>query len=213
MFFVVCDGLKGLPEVVGNVWPQTIVQTCIIHLIRNTFRLASTRDWDALKRDVKPIYTAVNAAAARAAFDELAETWGQRYPAIVRLWDNAWDEFIPFLDYDVEIRRVLCSTNAIESLQRPLPAGDQGPRSLPVRAGRAEVPLPRDPIPGPHRARPGTMDDALEASPQRVLDHLRRPLPGRRDLLTNNAGNTVSETVPEHRAVRECPTVCVSGVI
>jgi putative transposase len=116
VFFLVCDGLKGLPEVVGNVWPQTIVQTCIIHLIRNTFRLASRRDWDALRRAIKPIYTAVNAAAAREAFDQLAETWGQRYPAIIRLWDNAWTEFIPFLDYDVEIRRVLCSTNAIESL-------------------------------------------------------------------------------------------------
>jgi putative transposase len=116
VFFLVCDGLKGLPEVVGNVWPLTIVQTCIIHLIRNTFRLASKRDWDALKRDVKPIYTAVNAAAARAALDELAERWGQRYGAIIRLWENAWEQFIPFLDYDVEIRTVLCSTNAIESL-------------------------------------------------------------------------------------------------
>jgi transposase-like protein len=116
VFFLVCDGLKGLPEVVVNVWPRTIVQTCIIHLIRNTFRLASKRDWDALKRDVKPIYTAVNADAARAAFDVLAENWGQRYGAIIRLWDNAWAEFIPFLDYDIEIRRILCSTNAIESL-------------------------------------------------------------------------------------------------
>jgi putative transposase len=87
-----------------------------IHLIRNTFRLASKRDWDALRKVVKPIYTAVNATAAREAFDHLVETWGQRYPAIVRLWDNAWEEFIPFLDYDVEIRQVLCSTNAIESL-------------------------------------------------------------------------------------------------
>jgi putative transposase len=116
VFFVVCDGLKGLPEVVANVWPQTIVQTCIIHLIRNTFRLASKRDWPALQRAVQPIYTAVNADAARTAFEQLAEVWGQRYPAVVRLWDNAWDEFIPFLDYDLEIRRVLCSTNAIESL-------------------------------------------------------------------------------------------------
>jgi transposase-like protein len=116
VFFLVCDGLKGLPEVVGNVWPLAIVQTCIIHLIRNTFRLASKRDWDALKRDVKPIYTAVNASAARAAFDDLAERWGSKYGAIIRLWDNAWSEFIPFLDYDVEIRRVICSTNAIESL-------------------------------------------------------------------------------------------------
>jgi transposase-like protein len=115
-FFVVCDGLKGLPEVVSNVWPQAIVQTCVIHLIRNTFRLTSRRYWDELKRDLKPIYTAVNATAARAAFDELAEKWGPRYPAMVRLWDNAWAEFIPFLDYDVEIRKVICSTNAIESL-------------------------------------------------------------------------------------------------
>lgn len=115
-FFLVCDGLKGLPEVVGNVWPLTTVQTCIIHLIRNTFRLASKRDWDALKRDVKPIYTAPNANAARAALEELDEKWGKRYAAITRLWQNAWEEFIPFLDYDVEIRRVICSTNAIESL-------------------------------------------------------------------------------------------------
>jgi putative transposase len=115
-FFLVCDGLKGLPEVVSNVWPQAIVQTCIIHLIRNTFRLTSRKYWDEIKRDLKPIYTAVNATAARAAFDELAQKWGKRYPAVVRLWDNAWAEFIPFLDYDVEIRTVICSTNAIESL-------------------------------------------------------------------------------------------------
>jgi putative transposase len=116
VFFVVCDGLKGLPEVVSNVWPQTIVQTCIIHLIRNTFRLTSRKYWDEIKRDIKPIYTAINATAARAAFDDLTEKWGARYPAVIRLWDNAWAEFIPFLDYDLEIRRVICSTNAIESL-------------------------------------------------------------------------------------------------
>jgi putative transposase len=116
VFFLVCDGLKGLPEVVANVWPRTTVQTCIIHLIRNTFRLASKRDWDAIKRAIKPIYTAVNADAARAALEELDAGWGQQYGAIIRLWRNAWDEFIPFLDYDIEIRTVLCSTNAIESL-------------------------------------------------------------------------------------------------
>lgn len=115
-FFVVCDGLKGLPDVVGNVWPQAIVQTCVIHLLRGTFHLASKKDWDALKRDLRPIYTAPNPTAARAAFEDLAERWGAKYPAIVRLWDNAWTEFIPFLDYDREIRTVLFSTNAIESL-------------------------------------------------------------------------------------------------
>jgi putative transposase len=116
VFFVVCDGLKGLPDVVGNVWPAAIVQTCIIHLLRNTFRLTSRKYWDELKRDVRPIYTAVNATAARAAFDDLADKWGQRYPAVIRMWASAWEEFIPFLDYDIEIRRVICSTNAIESL-------------------------------------------------------------------------------------------------
>ena len=116
VFFLVCDGLKGLPDAVGNVWPLTTVQTCVIHLLRNTFRLASKRDWDELKRDVQPIYTAPTPAAARVALDELTEKWGARYPAMIRLWENAWAEFIPFLDYDVEIRKVICSTNAIESL-------------------------------------------------------------------------------------------------
>jgi putative transposase len=116
VFFVVCDGLKGLPDVVGNVWPLAIVQTCIIHLIRNTFRLTSRRDSDAIKRDIRPIYTAPTADAASAALDELEQKWGDKYAAMTRLWRNAWNEFIPFLDYDTEIGTVICSTNAIESL-------------------------------------------------------------------------------------------------
>jgi putative transposase len=116
VFFVVCDGLKGLPDTIEAVWPHAIVQTCIINLIRNTFRLTSRADADAIKRDIKPIYTAVNADAALAALDDLEEKWGTKYRAMIRLWRNAWNEFIPFLDYDIEIRRVICSTNAIESL-------------------------------------------------------------------------------------------------
>ena len=116
VFFLVCDGLKGLPEVIGSVWPLAIVQTCIIHLIRNTFRLTSRKDVDAIRRDIRPIYTAPNADAAAAALDDLEEKWGDKYGAMIRLWRNAWNEFIPFLDYDTEIRKVICSTNAIESL-------------------------------------------------------------------------------------------------
>jgi putative transposase len=116
VFFLVCDGLKGLPEVVANVWPQTIVQTCIVHLIRNTFRLVGRQDWDAVKRDIKPIYTAPNPDAALIALGELEEKWSKKYAAMIRLWRNAWNEFTPFLDYDIEIRRMICSTNAIESL-------------------------------------------------------------------------------------------------
>lgn len=116
VFFLICDGLKGLPEVVGDVWPQTIVQACVIHLLRNSFRYLPRQHWDALKRDLRPIYTAPTAAAAESALDALNEKWGGRYPAMIRMWRSCWAEFIPFLDYDTEIRRVLCSTNAIESL-------------------------------------------------------------------------------------------------
>jgi len=115
-FFVVCDGLKGLPEVVANVWPQSVVQTCVVHLIRNTFRLVGRQDWDAVKRDVKLIYAAPGPDAALVAMDELEQKWQRKYGAMIRLWRNAWEEFVPFLDYDVEIRKVICSTNAIESL-------------------------------------------------------------------------------------------------
>ncbi|UQS26391.1 IS256 family transposase [Amycolatopsis thermalba] len=116
VFFLVCDGLKGLPEVVEQVWPAAIVQTCIIHLIRNSFRLTSRKYTDALKRDLKAMYEAPNATAAEVALQELDDKWSAQYPALVRLWRNAWTEFVPFLDYDVEIRKMICSTNAIESL-------------------------------------------------------------------------------------------------
>ena len=119
IFFLVCDGLKGLPDSVNAVFPLATVQTCIIHLIRNTFRYASRKYWDQISHDLRPIYTAPTAADARYRFEEFAEKWGTPYPAIKKLWENAWEEFIPFLDYDVEIRKVLCSTNAIWVLYLP----------------------------------------------------------------------------------------------
>jgi putative transposase len=112
----VCDGLKGLPDAINTVWELTTVQACIIHLIRNTFRFASRKYWDQIAHDLRPVYTAATEADARARFEEFAEKWGKPYPAIKQLWENAWSEFIPFLDYDVEIRKIICSTNAIESL-------------------------------------------------------------------------------------------------
>ena len=113
---VVCDGLKGLPESIEATWPLAVVQTCVLHLIRNTFRLASRRDWDKMAKDLRPVYTAINEADAQARLDEFHDKWGDQYPAIRTLWSNAWAEFVPFLDYSPEIRRVIYSTNAIESL-------------------------------------------------------------------------------------------------
>jgi putative transposase len=113
---LVCDGLTGLPDAVANVWPQTLVQTCIVHLLRNSFRYAARQDWEKIARALKPVYTAPTESAAMERWLEFAEVWGGKYPAIVRLWENAWAEFTPFLQFDPEIRKVVCSTNAIESV-------------------------------------------------------------------------------------------------
>lgn len=113
---LVCDGLTGLPDAVAAVWPQTIVQTCVVHLLRNSFRYASRKDWPALAKDLKPIYTAPSEAAALERLAELAGRWEAKYPAIIKLWENAWAEFVPFLAFDAEIRTVIYTTNAIESI-------------------------------------------------------------------------------------------------
>jgi putative transposase len=116
VLIVVCDGLRGLPEAIADIWPAAIVQTCVLHLIRNTFRYASRAVWEELARDLRPVYTAATEQAATLAFDEFAHKWGEVYPAITKLWQNAWPEFVPFLSYSAEIRRVIYSTNAIESM-------------------------------------------------------------------------------------------------
>src|SRR2546430_16210728 len=110
---VVCDGLKGLPDAIEATWPLAVVQTCIIHLLRNSFRYAGRQHWDGIAKALRPVYTAPTEAAAKQRFPEFVEAWGARYPAIIRLWDNAWAEFVPFLTFDTEIRKVVCSTNAI----------------------------------------------------------------------------------------------------
>ena len=84
-----------------------------------------------IARDIRPVYTAPTEAAAKERFVEFTATWGQQYPAIIQLWENAWSEFVPFLDYDVEIRRVICPRTP-SNRQCPLPAGDPGPRALSI---------------------------------------------------------------------------------
>ncbi|ALN14686.1 IS256 family transposase [Acidipropionibacterium acidipropionici] len=116
ILMLVCDGLKGLPDSVAAVWPETIVQTCVVHLMRNSFKYASRADWDAISRGLKPVYQAATVAEAEDRFLDFQEAWGTKYPAIVRLWENAWAEFTSFLRFDREIRRIVCTTNAIESV-------------------------------------------------------------------------------------------------
>lgn len=116
VLIAVCDGLKGLPDAITTTWEQTVVQQCVVHLLRNSFRYAGRQHRDGIVKALKPVYTAPSEAAAKDRFGEFAAEWGGRYPAIVKLWESAWAEFVPFLEYDVEIRRVICTTNVIESI-------------------------------------------------------------------------------------------------
>src|ERR1700728_4238637 len=116
VLMVVCDGLKGFPDAIAQVWPQTVTQTCVVHLLRNSFRYASRRDWAAIAKDLKPVYTAATEAERLDRFAEFAGSWEARYPAIIKLWESAWPEFTPFLAFDRDIRTMITATNAIESL-------------------------------------------------------------------------------------------------
>lgn len=113
---VCCDGLKGLPESIRGTWPEATVQTCVVHMVRNSLRYASKKHWSAITRQMRSIYEAPTVEAAQANFDEFAEAWRDLYPAMIGSWENAWDEFVPFLDFPPELRRVVYTTNAIESL-------------------------------------------------------------------------------------------------
>jgi putative transposase len=114
---VCCD---GLPEAIGVVWPQATVQLCVVHLIRASLRYASRKYWAPLAKDLRAIYTAADEAAAAAALEAFAASWGERYPAIVKLWRAHWQEFVPFLAFPPEVRRVIYTTNLIESMNARL---------------------------------------------------------------------------------------------
>jgi transposase-like protein len=113
---VCCDGLKGLPDAIRATWPQATVQTCVVHMVRNSLRFASKKDWPALTRAMREIYTADTVKAAEVLFAEFAKAWREKYPALIASWENAWNEFVPFLAFPKELRRIVYTTNAIESL-------------------------------------------------------------------------------------------------
>ena len=114
------DGLKGFPEAIEAVFPETVVQTCIVHLIRASLKYVPRRDYDQVVKDLKPIYTAVNADAAHDALEAFDEKWGAKLPVITQAWRSNWEYVIPFLAYEPEVRRVIYTTNAIEALNRQL---------------------------------------------------------------------------------------------
>jgi putative transposase len=114
------DGLKGFPEAIEAIFPKTVVQTCIVHLIRHSLKYVPRREREQVARDLKPIYHAIDADTAAQELERFDEKWGQRFPVITQAWLNAWEHVIPFLAFPPEVRRVIYTTNAIEALNRQL---------------------------------------------------------------------------------------------
>jgi transposase-like protein len=116
VMIVCCDGLKGLPEAINSAWPLADVQQCVVHLVRNSLKYSSRKYWGQITKELKEIYTAPTEAAADTRFAEFAEQWESRYPAMIAAWRNSWEQFTPFLKFPAPIRKLVYTTNAIESL-------------------------------------------------------------------------------------------------
>ena len=111
-----CDGLSGLPEAINTAFPATVVQTCVVHVIRNAMKFVSYSDRKKVAASMRAIYTAPTLAAAELAFADFEADFREQYPGAIDVWRRAWNEFIPFLDYPPELRRIVYTTNAIESI-------------------------------------------------------------------------------------------------
>ena len=119
--FIVCvDGLKGFPEAIETAFPQTQVQLCIVHLVRRSLNFVSWKDRRSVVADLKPIYQAATVEEAEANLDAFSQNWDDRYPAITKVWRRQWEYIIPFFAYPKDIRKVVYTTNAIESMNRSL---------------------------------------------------------------------------------------------
>jgi putative transposase len=111
-----CDGLTGLPDAIRSIFPNTVVQTCVVHVIRNAMRFVAYGDRKKIATVMRTIYTAATLEGAELALKEFDKQWGEKYPGAIDVWKLAWDEFVPFLDYPAELRRIIYTTNAIESI-------------------------------------------------------------------------------------------------
>ena len=116
IFIAAVDGLTGFPEAINAVYPKTKIQLCIVHMVRNSLRFVSWKDRKALALDLKQIYRAVNVDEAQRALDAFAQRWDRQYPAIAKAWSRHWPNLITLFDYPGDIRKVIYTTNAIESL-------------------------------------------------------------------------------------------------
>jgi putative transposase len=165
------DGLKGFPEAIEAVFPKTIVQTCIVHLIRHSLKYVPRREREQVARDLRPIYTAVDADGAQAELERFDEQWGGRFPVITQAWRSAWEFVIPFLAFPAEVRRVIYTTNAIEALNRQLRKAIKSKGHFPNEdAARKLIYLAvTNAVPA------WTRDEELDGRAPRIQNQLRRP--------------------------------------
>lgn len=179
---IVCvDGLTGFGDAIETVWPQATVQTCVVHLIRGSIRYCGYQNRKAVARALKPMYRAVNADAAREALHEFDAEWGDRYPAITQLWERNWDRFVPFLDFDPAIRKIIYTTNAIESMNYQLRKVTKARGSFPTEDAVYKILYLALGNIGTHRGGPlGTNTQGW----QRALNAFAIAYPGRINLTT-----------------------------
>ncbi|SFP36345.1 Transposase, Mutator family, partial [Hydrogenimonas thermophila] len=112
------DGLKGFPEAINAIFPQTEVQLCIVHQIRNSLRYVASKNQKEFMKDLKQVYQAISKEAAELELDKLEEKWGKKYPIVINSWRNKWDNLSNYFKYSADIRRIIYTTNIIESVHR-----------------------------------------------------------------------------------------------
>ena len=192
-FIVCCDGLKGLPDAIRATWPLADVQLCVVHLVRSAIEYTSKKYWAQVCREMREIYTAPSLEAAEARFAEFADTWRDRYPAMIATWESAWNDFVPFLDFPVELRQLVYTTNSIEKPQLEVPQSGPPLGSFPDRAGRVETALPDRDRKEKEPFEPDRPNQRLEADPEHLDHPLRRPHRGRQLTMTITPGYTTDQ--------------------
>ena len=190
MHRLACDGLKGLPDSVTEIWPLATVQLCVVHLVRASLRYASKAHWGPITKALRIVYTAPTIEAAQTRFDEFEAAWGQRYPVIIKLWRSAWEQFTPFLAFPPEgtSHRLHDERGRVTQRNGSWPRHPSA-RALPWRAGRTQGALPGDSQP---TAQPGL------TSPARPPDGRKRS--------TRSPSTTASGSPETRRRSPACDT-------
>lgn len=189
---VCCDGLRGLPESTRATWPQATVQTCVVHMVRNSLRYASRKHWGSITRSMREIYTS---PTAEARFESFAEDWEATYPAMIGSWRKSWDEFVPFGESPAELRRVVYTTNATDSLNARFRRAVRHRGHFPNEQAAMKVHLPCRHCPAKEPVQPDRQNQRLEGHPEHTDRPLRRPNRRPHPMKTITAGYTKNLTV------------------